>query len=120
MAETHRTSLAPERPARRKDPGEELEVSERERMRSLLAAIEPDRTLDDWGRSERVERIFDATLVEFFYRYWFRCEVEGDRERAGERWRAARLQSLRRPASRCGDDRQGRSATSTPTPGRST
>ena len=54
-----------------------LDVSDRERMRALLPALEPDRTLDDWGRSERVERIFDATLVEFFYRYWFRCEVEG-------------------------------------------
>ena len=46
-------------------------------MRDLLPAVEPDRTLDDWGRSERVERVFDATLVNFFYRYWFRCEVEG-------------------------------------------
>ena len=54
-----------------------IDVSDRERMRALLPAVEPDRTFDDWGRSERVERIFDATLVEFFYRYWFRCEVEG-------------------------------------------
>jgi 1-acyl-sn-glycerol-3-phosphate acyltransferase len=45
-----------------------------ERMRELLPAIEPDRRLDDWGRSEGA---FDRTLVEFFYRYWFRCEVEG-------------------------------------------
>src|SRR4029078_9661464 len=36
-----------------------------------------ERQIDDWGRSERVEGVFDATLVEFFYRYWFRCEVEG-------------------------------------------
>jgi 1-acyl-sn-glycerol-3-phosphate acyltransferase len=55
----------------------ELDVTERERMRDLLPALEPDRNLDDWGRSERVEGIFDATLVNFFYRYWFRCEVEG-------------------------------------------
>jgi 1-acyl-sn-glycerol-3-phosphate acyltransferase len=46
-------------------------------MRSLLPAIEPERRIDDWGRSERVVGAFDATLVEFFYRYWFRCEVEG-------------------------------------------
>jgi 1-acyl-sn-glycerol-3-phosphate acyltransferase len=52
-------------------------VTDRDRMRSLLPAIEPDRRIDDWGRSERVEGVFDATLVEFFYRYWFRCEVEG-------------------------------------------
>jgi 1-acyl-sn-glycerol-3-phosphate acyltransferase len=48
-----------------------------ERMRELLPAIEPERTLNDWGRSERVEGYLDRTLVEFFYRYWFRCEVEG-------------------------------------------
>jgi 1-acyl-sn-glycerol-3-phosphate acyltransferase len=48
-----------------------------EEMRSLLPAIEPDRRLDDWGRSERVEGVFDRTIVEFFYRYWFRVEVEG-------------------------------------------
>jgi len=48
-----------------------------EQMRDLLPAIETDRRLDDWGRSERVEGAFDRTLVEFFYRYWFRVEVEG-------------------------------------------
>ena len=52
-------------------------MTDRDRMRRLLPAIEPDRRIDDWGRSERVEGVFDATLVEFFYRYWFRCEVEG-------------------------------------------
>ena len=46
-------------------------------MRDLMPAIEPDRTVDDWGRSERIEGMFDKTLVEFFYRYWFRAEVEG-------------------------------------------
>ena len=48
-----------------------------ERMRELLPAIEPERRITDWGRSERVEEVFDRTLVNFFYRYWFRCEVEG-------------------------------------------
>jgi 1-acyl-sn-glycerol-3-phosphate acyltransferase len=47
------------------------------RDRDLLPAIEPDRQVNDWGRSERIEEIFDRTLVEFFYRYWFRTEVEG-------------------------------------------
>jgi 1-acyl-sn-glycerol-3-phosphate acyltransferase len=46
-------------------------------MRELLPALEPERRVTDWGRSERVEGLFDRTLVEFFYRYWFRCEVEG-------------------------------------------
>jgi 1-acyl-sn-glycerol-3-phosphate acyltransferase len=48
-----------------------------DRMRELLPAIEPERRVDDWGRSERIEGLFDQTAVEFFYRYWFRCEVEG-------------------------------------------
>jgi 1-acyl-sn-glycerol-3-phosphate acyltransferase len=50
---------------------------EADRMRELLPAIEPERQVDDWGRSERVEGFFDRTVVEFFYRYWFRSEVEG-------------------------------------------
>jgi 1-acyl-sn-glycerol-3-phosphate acyltransferase len=45
--------------------------------RSLLPAIEPERRIDDWGRSERIEGAFDRSVVEFFYRYWFRVEVEG-------------------------------------------
>jgi 1-acyl-sn-glycerol-3-phosphate acyltransferase len=47
------------------------------RDRDLLPGIEPERRVNDWGRSERIEEIFDRTLVEFFYRYWFRTEVEG-------------------------------------------
>ena len=46
-------------------------------MRALLPAIEPDRQVDDWGRSERIDALVDRTLVEFFYRLWFRCEVDG-------------------------------------------
>jgi 1-acyl-sn-glycerol-3-phosphate acyltransferase len=53
------------------------EVRPADEMRDLLPAIEPERQLDDWGRSERVEGALDRTLVEFFYRYWFRAEVEG-------------------------------------------
>jgi len=47
------------------------------RDRDLLPAIEPERRVNDWGRSERIEELFDRTLVEFFYRYWFRVDVEG-------------------------------------------
>ncbi|MEK6252076.1 MAG: hypothetical protein AABM43_09065, partial [Actinomycetota bacterium] len=47
------------------------------RDRDLLPAIEPERRINDWGRSERIEGVFDRTVVEFFYRYWFRAEVEG-------------------------------------------
>ena len=69
-----RTSLSPH-----EDTDERLLPERRpaERMRELLPAIEPERRLDDWGRSERVEGFFDRTLVEFYYRYWFRAEVEG-------------------------------------------
>ena len=82
MADEQRTSLAgPIVPA--EDAGDAV-AAERlpERrpatvMRELLPAIEPERRLNDWGRSERVEGFMDRTLVEFFYRYWFRVEVEG-------------------------------------------
>jgi 1-acyl-sn-glycerol-3-phosphate acyltransferase len=49
----------------------------KEDLRELLPGVEPERTLTDWGRSERIEGLYDRTLLEFFYRYWFRCEVEG-------------------------------------------
>jgi len=70
-----RTSLAgvTDRPAEEPAPAR-LPAT---RSRELLPAIEPERTIDDWGRSERVEEFFDRTVVEFFYRYWFRAEVEG-------------------------------------------
>jgi 1-acyl-sn-glycerol-3-phosphate acyltransferase len=45
--------------------------------RELLPAIEPDRQVTDWGRSERVEGLLDRTLYEFLYHYWFRVDVEG-------------------------------------------
>jgi len=76
-----RTSLAAteaEREQAAEAAGEVLpERRPAERMRDLLPAIEPERQLNDWGRSERVEGFMDQTLVEFFYRYWFRAEVEG-------------------------------------------
>jgi 1-acyl-sn-glycerol-3-phosphate acyltransferase len=53
-------------PARREDD-----------LRPYLPGVEPERRLNDWGRSERVEGFFDRTLYDFFYNYWFRCEVEG-------------------------------------------
>jgi 1-acyl-sn-glycerol-3-phosphate acyltransferase len=46
-------------------------------LRPYLPGIEPERRVNDWGRSERVESLLDRTLGEFFYRLWFRCEVEG-------------------------------------------
>jgi 1-acyl-sn-glycerol-3-phosphate acyltransferase len=52
--------------------GRELEV-----LRDLLPGIEPERRLDDWGRSQRLEDLLDRTVLEFLYRYWFRVTVEG-------------------------------------------
>jgi 1-acyl-sn-glycerol-3-phosphate acyltransferase len=46
-------------------------------LRRYLPGVEPERQIDDWGRSERIEGIYDRYLLEFYYRYWFRCEVEG-------------------------------------------
>ena len=46
-------------------------------MRALLPAIEPERQVSDWGRSERVEGLLDRTVYEFLYHYWFRVDVEG-------------------------------------------
>jgi 1-acyl-sn-glycerol-3-phosphate acyltransferase len=46
-------------------------------LRDYLPAVETDRQVNDWGRSERVEGLFDSTIVDFFYNYWFRAEVEG-------------------------------------------
>jgi 1-acyl-sn-glycerol-3-phosphate acyltransferase len=46
-------------------------------LRDYLPAVETDRQVSDWGRSERVEGFFDKTVIDFFYNYWFRAEVEG-------------------------------------------
>src|SRR3954451_228881 len=46
-------------------------------LRRYLPGVEPERRLNDWGRSERIEGLFDKTLVDFFYRYFLRPEVEG-------------------------------------------
>jgi 1-acyl-sn-glycerol-3-phosphate acyltransferase len=48
-----------------------------EDLKQHLAGVEPERRLTDWGRSERIENVLDRTAVDFFYRYWFRAEVEG-------------------------------------------
>src|SRR5215208_2466572 len=74
MAEPTRTPLSL-RERRREPRGSELVPAET--LKSHLPGVEPERRLNDWGRSERIEGVFDATLVEFFYRHWFRAEVEG-------------------------------------------
>jgi 1-acyl-sn-glycerol-3-phosphate acyltransferase len=46
-------------------------------LRAHLPAIEPDRQVTDWGRSERVEGAMDRLVYDWLYHYWFRVEVEG-------------------------------------------
>jgi len=46
-------------------------------LREQMPGIEPDRRINDWGRSERVEAALDRALIDFFYHYWFRVAVEG-------------------------------------------
>ena len=52
---------------------EQVDLSQ---LRELVPSAEPGRELDDWGRSQRV---FDAIepVLDFYYRYWFRVEVQG-------------------------------------------
>src|SRR5213079_2633044 len=57
--------------------GPSSELVPHEDLRDYLPAIEPERQVSDWGRSERVEGLIDRTVVDFLYRLWFRCEVEG-------------------------------------------
>ena len=45
-------------------------------LRRLLPAEEPGRALDDWGRSETAFQLADP-ILNFYYRYWFRVELEG-------------------------------------------
>jgi 1-acyl-sn-glycerol-3-phosphate acyltransferase len=71
-----RTSLRVEEPEQAATDSR-LPAVRRDDLRRHLPGIEPERQLNDWGRSERIEGLLDRTLVDFFYRYWFRCEVEG-------------------------------------------
>ena len=55
------------------EAGEEPELRE---LTGLIAPPDPDRQVDDWGRSERVFQLMEPVL-NFYYRYWFRVEVDG-------------------------------------------
>jgi 1-acyl-sn-glycerol-3-phosphate acyltransferase len=77
MAEPGRTTLSMRERAHGSAVESGLPAVRREELRRHLPGVEPERRLNDWGRSERVDGVFDRTLIEFFYRYWFRAEVEG-------------------------------------------
>jgi 1-acyl-sn-glycerol-3-phosphate acyltransferase len=48
-----------------------------EHPRDHLPGLETDRRINDWGRSERIEALFDRSIYDFLFRYWFRVEVDG-------------------------------------------
>jgi 1-acyl-sn-glycerol-3-phosphate acyltransferase len=58
-------------------PADRLKLPAAPEHRAHLPAIEPERRVTDWGRSERIESLVDRTLYDFAYHYWFRCRVEG-------------------------------------------
>jgi len=61
-------------PARPKSPPEQpVELRD---LRQLVPADEPERQLDDWGRSQRVLDRFEP-LLDFYYHHWFRVQTEG-------------------------------------------
>jgi 1-acyl-sn-glycerol-3-phosphate acyltransferase len=72
MPDSQRTTLS----ARDREPPTTALVPAEE-LKRHLPGVEPDRRLNDWGRSERIEGLMDKTVVDFLYRYWFRAEVEG-------------------------------------------
>jgi 1-acyl-sn-glycerol-3-phosphate acyltransferase len=77
MADSARTTLSMREDEAAAAAEAGLPAIRREELRRYLPGLEPDRQLTDWGRSERVEGFLDQTVSEFFYRYWFRTEVEG-------------------------------------------
>ena len=46
-------------------------------LKAHLPAIETERQVTDWGRSERVEGAMDKLVYDWLYHYWFRCEIDG-------------------------------------------
>jgi 1-acyl-sn-glycerol-3-phosphate acyltransferase len=46
-------------------------------LRAHLPAIETERRVTDWGRSERIESLMDKAVYDWLYHYWFRVSVEG-------------------------------------------
>ena len=75
-------------------------------LRGLVPAAEPGREVDDWGRSQRVFDLVEP-LLDFYYRHWFRVEVEGIENVPVRRRRADRLEPLRRAPAGRADDHAG-------------
>ena len=61
---------------REPEPREPPQPADLRDLRTLVPAAEPGRDVDDWGRSQRVFDLVEP-LLDFYYRHWFRVEVEG-------------------------------------------
>src|ERR687890_1594331 len=72
MAESTRTTLS-----MRERAAPSTALVPADELKEHLPGVEPERQLNDWGRSERIEGLYDRLVADFFYRYWFRAEVEG-------------------------------------------
>jgi 1-acyl-sn-glycerol-3-phosphate acyltransferase len=57
-------------------PADDQQRPDPRELRELIPAADPERRLDDWGRSQRVFDLMEP-LIDFYYRYWFRVEHEG-------------------------------------------
>jgi 1-acyl-sn-glycerol-3-phosphate acyltransferase len=57
-------------------PARAAEPADFRDLRELVPAADPERQVDDWGRSQRFFDSFEP-LLDFYYRYWFRVETEG-------------------------------------------
>ena len=76
-------------------------------LRNLLPGVEPERQVDDWGRSERIEGADGPHADRVLLPAVVPLRGRGHRERPDDGRRAAGLQPRRRAAARRGDDRQG-------------
>ncbi|MCL6440263.1 MAG: hypothetical protein K6T27_02055 [Thermoleophilum sp.] len=56
-------------------PAEKLPTRLPAAAQRFLPGIEPARDVDDWGRSQRLEQVFDNTLGDLLYDLWFRVEA---------------------------------------------
>ncbi|MFL5827173.1 MAG: lysophospholipid acyltransferase family protein [Thermoleophilaceae bacterium] len=60
----------------RESPPEREPGTDLRQLRRLLPAADAGRAVDDWGRSERIVSLM-APVLDFYYDYWFRVEVQG-------------------------------------------
>ena len=56
-------------------PAEPAPAADPRALSRLIPSEEPGREIDDWGRSEAAFQLADP-ILNFYYRYWFRVELE--------------------------------------------